>query len=298
MKNKKYLIFLSYLFLILFIILGGSNIGCSIFKKDYFIPITERGYTNPNSLISPKELIKMKDIIIINCSKTKAAFIPGAVWFNMDKVIRKINDKEIYIPAKEKFEEVLGEAGISDWKTVVIYDSVSIVRAARLWWTMKVYGQSDVRLLDGGYISWINSGFDSVPASGNLLKTVYQAKEFNKYLCVDSNYIKNSIGKSEIVFLDVRSTKEYSAGHIPGAVNIEWINNLNKDKTFKTATQLKEVYESKNITPDKEIIIYCGSGSRASVTLFVLKELLGYSNVSDYNGSWIEYSSMNLPKEK
>jgi thiosulfate/3-mercaptopyruvate sulfurtransferase len=272
--------------------------GCGILYKDYIIPISDRGYSNPNCLISPAELKNMNDVILINSSRNKAAFIPGSIWFDLKKVLKKINNREIYVPEKEKIEDVFSEAGFSENKSIVIYDSVSIARAARLWWTLKLYGHKDVRLLDGGFTAWINAGYDSVSIQGKLPKSTYHAKEFDKSLYADSNSIKDALGKRDVLIIDARSLKEFEDGHIPGAIHIEWSENINKNKTFKTAEQLKSLYESKGITKDKEIIAYCGSGTRSSVALFVLKELLGYQKVMDYNGSWMEYSSLNLPKEK
>jgi thiosulfate/3-mercaptopyruvate sulfurtransferase len=101
-----------------------------------------------------------------------------------------------------------------------------------------------------------------------------------------------------VVLVDVRGSSEYTSGHIPGAVNLEWSStNLNADGTFKSVSELKALYEAKGVTPDIEIITYCVTGTRAANTWFVLKYVLGYPNVKNYEGSWDEWSAKGYPTE-
>lgn len=259
----------------------------------------ERGYAHPESLVTAQELKEMKDVVIIDFTKSGGKYIPGAVRIKRDDVSTTVNDVSGMIVSKEKIEEVLSNAGISNDDTVVIYDSDKELWAARLWWVMKVYGHEDVRLLDGGLDAWISAGYETESKPANPEPAKYQAKDANKNLIADLELIKKSYDNDKLVVLDVRSEKEWNNGHIPGAVWIEWTKALNEDGTFKDADELKEIYESKGITADKEAIMpHCKSAVRAAHTMFVLQELLGYDNVRNYDGSWLEYSKSGEPIEK
>ena len=129
------------------------------------------------------------------------------------------------------------------------------------------------------------------------------------------NYVKEEIGSQDKILVDVRTNDEYNGktlapteysteygqtgGHIPGAVNVPWNKMVYEDGTLKSAIELKKLYESLNVTPDKEVITYCGIGERAAYTWFVLKYLLGYPNVKSYDGSWLEWgNTVGNPIEK
>jgi thiosulfate/3-mercaptopyruvate sulfurtransferase len=270
--------------------------GCGVLSN-YSVK-NEIAYVNPHYLISPEELRNMKDAIILNCSRVDAAYIPGAVRFNLNKLLMKKNNFNYYVPDSERFKQVMDSAGIPEDKTIIIYDSANIVRAARIWWTMKVYEYNDIRLLNGGFKAWIKAGYDSTNNRKTLPITDYKPGDFNKDICVDRDYVKNKIGKSGVIFIDCRSKKEFQEGHIPGAINIEYINNLNDNGWLKSAEYLSDLYEDNNVIYNKEIILYCGCGSRSALTFFVLKGLLGYPKVANYNGGWMEYSSLDSLKSK
>lgn len=145
--------------------------------------------------------------------------------------------------------------------------------------------------------------------------TKYQAKDPDKTIRVVRDQVVASVGKKGLALVDVRSPKEFSGdilapenlpqegaqrgGHIPGAANIPWSQAVREDGTFKSVEDLKQLYQGKGITSDKEIIAYCRIGERSSHTWFVLKYLLGYPKVVNYDGSWTEYGSLvNVPIEK
>ena len=145
--------------------------------------------------------------------------------------------------------------------------------------------------------------------------TKYQAKDPDKSIRVLRSQVVDSVGKAGLGLVDVRSPKEFSGeilapenlpqegaqrgGHIPGAANIPWSQAVREDGTFKSVEELKQLYQGKGITPDKEIIAYCRIGERSSHSWYVLKYLLGYPKVLNYDGSWTEYGSLvNVPIEK
>lgn len=262
------------------------------------------GYAHPESLVSPKQLKTMIEegqvkVVDFRDAKLPGGYIPGAVKIARGDIATEIDGVKGMIAPKEQIEKVLGKAGISNEDTVVIYDDDNELWAARLWWVMKVYGHEDVRLLNGGLGAWKAAGFDTEMAAAEPKAVTYTAKEANKDLIADLELVKKSYDSENLVVLDTRSEKEWNDGHIPGAVWIEWTKALNEDGTYKSAEELKELYESKGITADKEAIIpHCKSAVRAAHTMFALTELLGYDNVRNYDGSWLEYSQSGEPIEK
>ncbi|MDK2800500.1 MAG: thiosulfate/3-mercaptopyruvate sulfurtransferase [Clostridiales bacterium] len=258
-------------------------------------------YVHPESLVSAQQLKDMKDVVIVDFrdAKLPGGYIPNAVKIARGDIAAEVNGVKGMIASKEQIEKVLGEAGISNDSTVVIYDADKELWAARLWWVMKVYGHKDVRLLNGGLDAWKAAGFDTVASAAQPQATTYTAQEANTDLISDLEMIKKAKDNKNLVVLDTRSEKEWNDGHIPGAVWIEWTQALKEDGTFKSAAELKALYESKGITADKEAIMpHCKSAVRAAHTMFVLQELLGYDNVKNYDGSWLEYEKSGEPIEK
>lgn len=314
-KGKKLLV----LFLVLALILG--TVGCSS-------PVTEQpasgeepkqeqttqeqvqettqdmGYAKSESLVSAKELKDMMDkgevkVIDFRDAKLPGGYIPGSVKVSRGDIATAIDGVKGMIAPKEQIEKVLGEAGIANGDTVVIYDADKELWAARLWWVMKVYGHEDVRLLNGGLDAWEAEGFDTATSPQAAKAVTYEAKNTNTNLVADLDMVKESFDNKDYVVLDTRSEKEYNDGHVPGAVWIEWTNVLNEDGTYKSADELREIYETLGITSDKVAIMpHCKSAVRAAHTLFALTELLGYENVKNYDGSWLEYSTSDVPVAK
>lgn len=267
-------------------------------------PAEDMGYANPNSLVSADELKLMLDegtvkVVDFRDAKLPGGYIPGAVKISRGDIAAEVDGVKGMIASKEQIEKVLGEAGISNEDTVVIYDADKELWASRLWWVMKVYGHEDVRLLNGGSTAWEAAGFDTEMTAADAEATTYTAKDANESLIADLSLIKKSYENEDLVVLDTRSDKEWNDGHIPGAVHIEWTKALNEDGTYKSAAELKKLYEEAGITADKEAIMpHCKSAVRAAHTLFALQELLGYENVRNYDGSWLEYEKSGEPIEK
>ena len=208
--------------------------------------------------------------------------------------------------SKEKFEALLSKSGISNDSTVILYGGNNNWFATYAFWYFKVYGHQDVRLLDGGRKRWELDARAFVTTVPTRTATRYVASERDNSIRAYRDEVIAAIGNLNIV--DVRSPAEFSGelaapahlpqeqgqikGHIPGAKNIPWSKAANEDGTFKTDTELKELYVGAGVDLAKDTIAYCRIGERSAFSWFVLHELLGVANVKNYDGSWTEYGSL------
>jgi thiosulfate/3-mercaptopyruvate sulfurtransferase len=212
------------------------------------------------------------------------------------------------IISQAKFTALVQKAGIDDDTTVVLYGDKNNWFAAWGAWIFNIYGQKDVRVLDGGRVKWEKDGralTTAVPTFkvGNF---VAKAADSNLRATLTRDVLPVAKKARKATLIDIRSADEYSgkifapagfqelavrAGHIPGAVNVPWGLNVNSDGTFKTVAELKKLYADKGVTGADQIITYCRIGERSSLTWFVLSEILGYSRVKNYDGSWTEYGN-------
>jgi thiosulfate/3-mercaptopyruvate sulfurtransferase len=205
--------------------------------------------------------------------------------------------------------------GITNDTTVVFYGDKSNWFACYALWVFQYYGHQNVKIMNGGRIKWEKENRPLVKEVPSYKKTAYSAKEADKSIrAFREEVFKQVDAKRPLV--DVRSPKEYSGellhmpnypqegatrgGHIPGAVSIPWATAVNEeDSTFKSPEELRAIYEGKGIKSDGEVIAYCRIGERSSLTWFVLKYLLGYPNVKNYDGSWTEWGNLvDAPIEK
>ncbi|MDQ2885136.1 MAG: sulfurtransferase [Chloroflexota bacterium] len=278
------------------------------------------GYARPEALVSadwvqahendPKVRLIEVDV------DTKAydqGHIPGAVAFNWQK---ELQDQIVRAPvSKAHLEELLSTAGVEKDTTIVLYGDNNNWFAAWALWLLKYYGHNDVRLLDGGRVKWLAEKREITSEIPSYPRTSYQAEEPRTEVRALRDQVIASVDKTGIALVDVRSPAEYSGellapanlpqegaqrgGHIPGAANIPWAQAVREDGTFKSADELKSLYQGKGITPEKEVIAYCRIGERSSHTWFVLNYLLGYNHVRNYDGSWTEWGSLiGVPIEK
>ena len=208
--------------------------------------------------------------------------------------------------SKEKFEALLSKSGIANDTTVVLYGGNNNWFATYAYWYFKVYGHADVRLLDGGRKKWELDGRELTTDIPQVIPTRYVAKERDLSIRAFRDEVINSIGIKNIV--DVRSPAEYKgellapahlpqeggqvAGHIPTAKNIPWSQAANEDGTFKSDSELNELYAKAGVDFSKETIAYCRIGERSAFSWFFLHELLNLKNVKNYDGSWTEYGSL------
>ena len=208
--------------------------------------------------------------------------------------------------SKEKFEALLSKSGIANDSTVILYGGNNNWFATYAFWYFKVYGHQDVRLLDGGRKRWELDARPVVTEVPTRIATRYVAKDRDNSIRAYRDEVIAAIGNLNIV--DVRSPAEFSGelaapahlpqeqgqikGHIPTARNIPWSKAANEDGTFKTDTELKELYVGAGVDLAKDTIAYCRIGERSAFSWFVLHELLGVANVKNYDGSWTEYGSL------
>jgi thiosulfate/3-mercaptopyruvate sulfurtransferase len=234
--------------------------------------------------------------------------VPGAVLFDWKQDINDPVSRNVL--SRQACEDLLQRAGINNDTTLVLYGDFNNWFAAFAFWVFKYYGFKDVRIMNGGRKKWLEEDREISKDIPTYSKGDFKASEPDKNIRVFLNEVRQALdAKGRIKMVDVRSPKEFTGeilappeyptehaqrgGHIPGAENIPWAQAVNdKDGTFKSAEELRKLYESKGITPDKEIIAYCRIGERSSHTWFVLKYLLGYPEVKNYDGSWTEWGNM------
>jgi len=216
---------------------------------------------------------------------------------------------------KPTFERLLSERGIANDTTLVLYGDKNNWFAAYAYWYLKIYGHGDVRILDGGRQKWADEGRELTTKTPQPQQADYEAKERDESIRTYRDSVRAQIGEQSKALVDVRSPQEYAgeliappgyeqegaqrAGHIPTAASIPWATAVRDDGTFKSADELRELYEGKGVTPEKEVTAYCRIGERSAHTWFVLRELLGYETVKNYDGSWTEWGNLvDVPIEK
>jgi thiosulfate/3-mercaptopyruvate sulfurtransferase len=241
------------------------------------------------------------------------AHIPGAVKLHwredlQDELVRDV-------VSKAEFERLMGERGIANDTVVVLYGDKNNWFAAYAYWYLKIYGHEAVRLLDGGRQKWIEEGREFTADQVVPTPVAYVAKDRDESIRIRRGEVLTGLGDPSVALVDVRSPQEYSGelmappgyeqegasrtGHIPGAQSIPWATAVRDDGTFKSTDELREIYGAKGITPDKEVRAYCRIGERSAHTWFVLRELLGYENVKNYDGSWTEWGNLvDVPIER
>jgi thiosulfate/3-mercaptopyruvate sulfurtransferase len=277
-------------------------------------------YAHPEMLVSTAwvaENLKNSNVRLVESNEDVLLYstghIPGAI--NIDWV-DDLNDAMVrdYLDGNQ-FAELMREKGISPETTVVFYGDKNNWWACYALWVFQLFGHSNVKIMNGGRAKWVAEGRElvkDVPAYPPTdypvpVRTDYKIRAFRDQVL---QHIRTGGA-----LVDVRSPGEYTGellhmpdypqegavrgGHIPGASNIPWAKAANEDGTFKSADELKALYEAEGITADKDIVAYCRIGERSSHTWFVLSYLLGYPNIRNYDGSWTEWgNSVGVPIEK
>jgi thiosulfate/3-mercaptopyruvate sulfurtransferase len=267
-------------------------------------------YANPEAVVSTQWVAdhlsdpKVRLIEVdVDTTSYGQGHIQGAVGVNWTTQLGDPIRRDI--PSKAAWSKLLSDAGVAPDTRVIFYGDNNNWFAAFAYWVSKIYGHQSSALMNGGRKKWELEQRPYTTDEPSNAATNYPAKDADlKYRAFLKDVLDRPTGSA---LVDVRSPAEFSgeviappgmtetaqrAGHVPGAANIPWAQAANEDGTFKTADELKALYEGKGVTSDKNVIAYCRIGERSSFSWFVLRELLGYPNVKNYDGSWTEYGSV------
>jgi thiosulfate/3-mercaptopyruvate sulfurtransferase len=276
-------------------------------------------YAHPEVLVTTEWLAshaKDPGVRVVEVDVDTSAYdqghVDGAIAWNWQTELQDAIRRDLAEPTA--FEKLLGQAGISPDTTIVLYGDNNNWFAAWAFWQLKYYGHDKVLLVNGGRKKWLeekralSNDVPSYPA------TSYKTKTPNATIRAKRDQVFEALEKRAANLVDVRSVDEFTgkiiappgmtetaqrAGHIPTAANIPWAQAVKEDGTFKSADDLKQLYGAKGVTADKEVIAYCRIGERSSHTWFVLKYLLGFERVRNYDGSWTEWGNLvGAPIEK
>jgi len=276
-------------------------------------------YANPDALVETdwlEEHLNDPGIGVIEVDEDTQAYekghIPGSVAWNWIIDLHAKVGREY--ASQAEFSDLLSRAGVDKGTTVVVYGGNNNWFAAYAYWLLKLRGFDDVKLLNGGRKKWELESRELTQEAPAHKATGFriEGKERAEIRALRDEVLAK-VGRT--TFIDVRSPEEYRGeklapdhlpqeqsqvpGHIPAAANIPWVKAAKEDGTFKSADELKALYEGEGVTHDKEVIAYCRIGERSSHTWFALTELLGYGAVKNYDGSWTEYGSLvGAPVEK
>ena len=276
-------------------------------------------YAHPEVLVSTEWVAahaKDNGVRLVEVDVDTSAYdqghIEGAIAWNWQTELQDALLRDLAEP--KAFEALLGKAGISPSTTVVLYGDNNNWFAAWAFWQLKYYGHDKVLLMNGGRKKWLEEKRAVTTTVPSYAAATYKTKAPNASIRAKRDQVFDAIEKRAAQLVDVRSVDEFTgkiiappgmtetaqrAGHIPTAANIPWSQAVKEDGTFKSADDLKQLYGGKGINGEKEVIAYCRIGERSSHTWFVLKYLLGFPNVRNYDGSWTEWGNLvGAPIEK
>jgi thiosulfate/3-mercaptopyruvate sulfurtransferase len=271
-------------------------------------------YANPAALVSTDWVMQhLLDANVrllevdVDTTAYERGHLEGAVGINWTTQLGDPIRRDI--PSRAAFEHLMSRCGATPQSHLIFYGDNNNWFAAFACWVARIYGHTNAALMNGGRKKWELEGHPLVTDVPQVATTTYTAGEPDVSLRANlKDMVSLARGESNgTTMVDVRSPAEFNGeimappgpaetaqrcGHIPGAQNIPWAQAANEDGTFKSADELKALYGAKGITADKPVIAYCRIGERSSHTWFVLKELLGFPNVRNYDGSWTEYGSV------
>ena len=269
-------------------------------------------YAHPELLVSTEWVAqhgKDRNVRIVEVDVDTNAYneghIPGAIAWAWNTQLSDTIRRDIL--SKEALESLLSESGIANDSTVVLYGDNNNWFAAWALWQLKLYGHKDVRIVNGGRKKWLAEGRELSTAVSKYPQTNYRVPAADLSLRAFLPQAQAASREASAVLVDVRSPQEFTGeilappglpetcqrgGHIPGARNIPWSKACNDDGTFRPFDELKSLYAAEGVDGSKPVIAYCRIGERSTHSWFVLKYLLGYGNISNYDGSWTEWGNL------
>jgi len=302
------------------VVFGSFLFGCATEAPDHEKPKKEEAelileYSSTKYLIEPEELatklekanVKLIDMRDPNDYST--GHIQGAINIWRPQITDTTFEYGGMMGTKEQLEKLLGNSGILPSDSIIIYDDRAQCNAARLWWLLKYFGHEHMAMLNGGLKSWEQAGgiLSKEIIVADSVKYTFSASSLES-ICASQENVKTSFIDTNSILLDTRGPDEFSgekhkdgaadAGAIPNAINMDWSMavDYHGDQKFLPYKELKRIYAEIGIDGTQPVITYCHSGVRSAHTLFVLTELLGYKNVRNYDGSWIEWSYLENKK--
>lgn len=286
--------------------LVGALWSCEPSEKNIEDQKTE---VDSEHLINVDQLLKLyndTNYVVLDFRKVEdynKGHIPGAVQIYRNEITVKVDEIKGLVDTKENIELILSAKGVSNDKKIIVYDGIGACESARFWWTMHHYGFLNVLLLNGDFDIWKDKG---LPIEIDEVKrgvTEFRfPQNYKDELYASKKDVIKALNDPDVLLLDTRTADEYNgdelkngafkAGRIPHSVHIDWALSIyyNGDKKFKSIEELRKIFENQGVTKGKEVIVYCHTGTRSSHSVFVLKELLGYEKVKNYDGSWVEWS--------
>ena len=277
-------------------------------------------YANPEVLVEIDWLadhLDDEDVVVIEVDEDTTAHdkghIPGAITLNWKTELQDPLRRDFV--SSEGLAKLLGDRGISEDDTVVLYSGNNNWFATYAYWLLKYRGVGNVKLLNGGRKKWELDSRELTQDAPNRSAATFSIGAENPAIRTFRDDVLKRVESGEGAWVDVRAPEEFRGellapphlpqeqaqvpGHIPGAANVTWSKTVNEDGRFKSPEELQALYADQGVTPDKDVVTYCRIGERSSHSWFVLQELLGFERVKNYDGSWTEYGSMvGVPVEK
>ena len=279
-----------FLSLILCLIIIVSVTGCTKYE------FGDEG----NYIISSKDALEqMKNgAILVDVQAVEdyqKSHIEGAINIPMSSLV--VNEPYAnMLPDKDIIEAVMSKAGIKETDLLLIYDNNDNMQAARVQWTLEMYGNKNTRVVSGGIKSLLDNGAKASTEITSLKESTYKALEKDNTLIVNLDYINALMNtpNENVIFIDTRSAEEYSQGTIPTSKFMEYKINNYANGEYKSARDIKLTYLDEGIKPENRIILFCKTSVRAAQTYSALKNA-GFMDVRIYDGAWLEYSANNTP---
>lgn len=273
---------------------------------------TSTEYAKPEALVSTDWVaahgrdagVRLVEVDV-DTSAYGTGHVAGAAGWNWQTQLTDVIRRDI--PSKAAWESLLSATGIGADTHLIFYGDNNNWFAAYAYWVARIYGHAHVSLMNGGRKKWELEGRELVTDVPQIDAATYAASDPDFSIRAYAHDVRATLGSAAHALVDVRSPAEFTgqviappgmsetaqrAGHVPGAANVPWAQAANEDGTFKSAAELGALYGGKGVTPEHDVIAYCRIGERSSHTWFVLRELLGYANVRNYDGSWTEWGNL------